>query len=146
MAFSRSEAFTAFDSDSDGQISYATAAAPGSSGTAGQELSELERAMSLLDSQDHSWSKQQMDAVLESDAAASDSDQDGRLNREEFAQMALSLSSHPCMVKYYIDKEAVGSALLHSSLVAGVLLSAAIFIGGWNAMPSNAMQVRQRAF
>ena len=56
--------------------------------------------------------------------------------------MALARGSHPCMVTYYIDREAFGNALLHAPLVAAILLSVTIIIGGREAlMPGAALRL-----
>ena len=46
------------------------------------------------------------------------------------------------MDRYYIDREALGNALLHAPLVAAILLSVTIIIGGREAlMPGAALRL-----
>ena len=113
-------AFDAFDDDADGRISFLPLG-PGAT-------SELTRAAEVLGDARQASS-------LHETASAADTDHDGRLDRHEFAKMILRGASHPCIAISYTDREALSSSILTAPLVAGVLVSAMVIVGG--SLPRN---------
>lgn len=122
------EAFDAFDEDEDGEISYAAGSAQSELAGAAKALAELRGSLRRGGAQPD----------FDDAAKAADADNDGKLNRAEFARLILTEASHPCMGLLYVDKESLVTSILFIPLVLGVVVSAIALVGGQQGVPRHA--------